>query len=174
MVKARDPNYAKYVDYNDLLNPTARPFRSLILNEIYTLLNAAYVAIRYGVVSFKRAMVSGNYHFDKGYGFGGFQHAKSTKNVISLLVDQLKLPDEAKAIVMLDVHTGLGPMGVDTLFYAGSPNFGEDEIEKVFPSEIDKTNNALVIGGLKASSLGGSKKTPTKEVGKSFLLLKLT
>jgi hypothetical protein len=156
MVRARDPNYASYVDVQHILNPTSKPFRSLILNEIFSLLQMGYVSLKYGVTSLKRAMVSGNYHFNQGYGFGGFAHAKSTKNVIQLFVERLKLPQEAEAIVMLDVHTGLGPLGVDTLFYANSPNFGEAEIEKIFPSESDRQNPTMVIGGLKASSLGGN------------------
>ena len=156
MVKARDPNYAKYVDLDHVMNPTSKPFKTLILNELYTILFAVFNTVHLGFTNIKRAMVSGNYHKQTGYGFGGFEHTQSTKNLINLLVNQLDIPHKAKKVMLLDVHTGLGPMGVDTLLYLGSENFQDAELEKIFPSDFDTSNKELVIGALKAASFGES------------------
>ena len=69
----RDPNFANYVDAMDYLSPSHNPFpRGMdLLNELH------YVAIMSKVIftnmmgKMKRALLSGNYHFPKGLGFGG-------------------------------------------------------------------------------------------------------
>ena len=63
-------------------------------------------------------------------------------------------------MVLLDVHTGLGPSGVDTLM-AHSPSSSsstpsasmKEEVESIFPLEREgEGKNGVIVGGLKAAS----------------------
>lgn len=60
-VRSRDPNYAQYVDFNHVLNPTTKPFKNTMLNELYSLYTMVHGVATYGVTSLKRAMVSGEF-----------------------------------------------------------------------------------------------------------------
>lgn len=159
MVKARDPNYAHYVELDKLLNPTSMPSKFKILNDIYHLLTAAYHITKYDFTTIKRAMVSGNYHKLTGYGFGGFELSQSAKNIITLLRDQEKIPEKAKAFYVLDVHTGLGPTGVDTLMF--DDPFPADQIESLYPTQYN--NKGKVVGGIKSFTFGAASSTPTSD-----------
>jgi hypothetical protein len=62
----------------------------------------------------KKALVSGNYRKSTGLGYGGVKLSKSAKNVIELLQNEkigLIKSDAPGSLVMIDVHTGLGPSG---------------------------------------------------------------
>jgi Protein of unknown function (DUF2817) len=111
----RDPNYAGYVDLDNtgLMNPTSQPFSSryTLLNDAYSMGRMLYAVIRYGLLHLKRALVSGNYHKADGLGYGGTELAKSSLNLITL-VQEIGIPDGADQVVMVDVHTGLGPKGI--------------------------------------------------------------
>jgi hypothetical protein len=45
-----------------------------------------------------------------GYGFGGLDLSKSAKNLISL-IEELDINNKAEIVTLVDVHTGLGPIG---------------------------------------------------------------
>lgn len=159
-VTKRDPNFPSYVDFDSFLNPTRlnRPFPLPFLNEIYSYLTAGYVVLKYGMVNLKRAMVAGNYFKSDGYGYGGIEQTQSTKNLIDLLENKLKLTGLAEKAVFIDVHTGLGPSGVDTLMYQASDYeknpLTDKEMEKIFPIEVNEKVSTKVIGPIKAGSLG--------------------
>jgi hypothetical protein len=66
----------------------------------------------------KSALLSGNYHFPKGLGFGGQGKSQSFENLDSFLKGaELGLyaggqeQSGLKKFVLVDVHTGLGPSG---------------------------------------------------------------
>lgn len=106
----RDPNYSGYVDLDYLLNPSSKPFPFIILNEIHSLLLTLVAVFKYGTHTIKTAMVAGNYHKPTGYGFGGFKLSKSADNLINFVKD-MNIPQNAERVVLIDVHTGLGPSG---------------------------------------------------------------
>jgi hypothetical protein len=124
----------------------------------------------------KRAMVAGNYHKQKGLGFGGFDLSDSAKSLIRLVADELKVPSAASDIILIDVHTGLGPYGVDTLItdFPSPPSISssntnantnismEEIIEEIFP--IDKD------GGLKVSVGSSASNKQAKDVGDGYEL----
>lgn len=60
--------------------------------------------------------MSGNYYHPNGLGYGGNKPSKSSEILISLL--DTEHMSECKRVVLIDVHTGLGPFGV--VFYAYS------------------------------------------------------
>lgn len=152
-VKSRDPNYAGYVDLDSNLNPTSKFHDNHLLNEIISYIVVAKALAKYGLASLKKALVSGNYHKQKGVGFGGFEQTKSIKNLIQLLVEDLGIPKNSKDFILLDVHTGLGPEGIDTLMYHGSSDY-IDAIEEKFPTDYNSQNN--VMGGIKVEEFSAS------------------
>jgi hypothetical protein len=148
-VKNRDANFASYVDFDPFFNPTKRPFKdNKILNDFYSWLHVGYGSLLNGFGTARTALLAGNYFKQKGIGFGGFELSKSAKNLIDI-TNYLNITQNAKKLVFIDVHTGLGPSGVDTFF----TTFRQDEKKKIhindiFPVDFDiKTNKP--IGGLK-------------------------
>lgn len=85
-VQSRDPNYAGYVDLDPQLNPTSKFHANHLVNELLSYIMLGKAIVQYGLSSLKKALVSGNYHKQRGVGFGGFQQTKSVKNLIRLLV----------------------------------------------------------------------------------------
>jgi len=162
-VVARDPNYAGYKDLNYLINPTSQPFgpSSLVLNDLFGAAKTIYAALYHGIVNVKRALVAGNYYKQKGLGFGGLTRSASAQNLINLAqVTSLAL-STSKRLVVVDVHTGLGLPGTDTLVgefgsssaaatTASTSEGGSEQLqafERTFPVEMDAS--ARAIGGLK-------------------------
>lgn len=115
-VLARDPNFAGYQTLDNAFNFTSMPTKSLFLNDIWGYLKLAKTFLQYGITYAKRALVAGNYHKQTGLGFGGQELQPSAKNIIQL-VQELGIPTRAKRVALVDVHSGLGPCGVDTLMY---------------------------------------------------------
>lgn len=151
-VQSRDPNYAGYVDLDSQLNPTSKFHDNHLINEAISYFTLGRAIMKYGLTSLKKALVSGNYHKQRGVGFGGFEQTKSVKNLIHLLVDELQIPVKAKDFILLDVHTGLGPEGVDTLMYQGTAEYVQS-IEQTFPTEYaDKA----IVGGIKVEEFAPS------------------
>eukprot|EP01038_Epipyxis_sp_PR26KG_P005138 gene5138-7155_t len=151
----RDPNYASYLDLDRFLNPTyLQNFNtSFILSELIGWYKTIVNIPLYGMTNIKRAMVAGNYFRPTGFGYGGFKLAKSSENLIDLLINKLLIPEKAKSVVLIDVHTGLGPSGVDSLLTSlnlnNNDNINNDNnnLELLFPTEYDKTGN--IIGAIK-------------------------
>jgi hypothetical protein len=153
-VIARDPNYAGYVDMDPLLNPTTKYSSNYLINELLSFSQLGYVSMAYGIKKIKRALVSGNYNKQQGLGFGGFQQAQSTKHLIQLLTKEFPIPNVAKNVVLLDVHTGLGPRGVDTCIYDTSASISNTIMEILFPTEYDQSGKLL--GGIKIAEFKSS------------------
>lgn len=145
-VQSRHPNYANYENFDSFINPTTKPTGVVWVDEILSVFHILSVFLRHDFGAIKKAMVSGNYHKQTGYGFGGFQRTASVNNLLSLLTERLDLPHKAKELILLDVHTGLGPQGVDTLIFRHE---GSD-LEEVFPMEMDASGRP--VGALKANS----------------------
>lgn len=164
MVKARDPNYSGYVDFDLLVNPTKK-FQSSFLNIMSTLFQTVRAVSQHGITPIKRAMVAGNYHKQNGYGFGGFSRTKSVENLIKYLALDLQIPTKAKRVALIDVHTGLGPEGVDTLLMSHAANV-DPLVATRFPTEFDPATGE-VIGGLREGAFKGTSgpPEPQKEQG---------
>jgi hypothetical protein len=78
------------------------------------LLRAAYLLCLHKYTTLKRAAISGQYFNDKGIWFGGFCLQPSHEALLAFLRREC---GSHNPIVHLDVHTGLGPCGVDTMLY---------------------------------------------------------
>lgn len=151
-VSSRDPNYAGYVDLDSNLNPTAKFHENDFINEILSYAVLGKSVIVHGLAKLKKALVSGNYHKETGVGFGGFKQTRSIENILNLLLNDLSVPTTASEFILLDVHTGLGPEGVDTLIYQGSPDWVA-KIDKVFATDY---LDGKVFGGIKVEEFTSS------------------
>lgn len=175
-IMERDPNVAGYTTLNDVLNPVEMPFKSIILNDIYGIIQTAYIAVTVGIENIKKAMVTGTYTNPKGVYYGGSSLSESAKQ-LAVIAKALEIPERAKRLILIDIHSGLGPSGVDTLAILSS-NVSRtgvllDHLEKHFPTEyfgntdgVSSTGDAKKskkspIGGLKESSLGDSSGKPS-------------
>jgi hypothetical protein len=167
----RDPNFAGYVTIDYLINPTKLLFPTIFLNEWFEFFKSIYAILRYGILFIKRAIVAGNYYMPTGLGYGGTKLSTSAKSLIDL-VTKLEIPKRAKNVVLIDVHTGLGPSGVDTLLGDLSSD-SRALLEKIFPTEYEKPENRSffqrflyssspkIIGGIKDTITGKFTYNPT-------------
>lgn len=148
-VKKRDPNYAGYIDFDGLINPKVQISKSVNVNDAVNIFRTLLALGRHGLLALKKALVSGNYHKQEGVGFGGFEMSQSVKNLVELVQgDSLGVPD-AEQIVLVDVHTGLGPEGVDTIFTNPPSALKHFETEYDYGSAASDTGKkGTVTGGI--------------------------
>jgi hypothetical protein len=123
-LSSQDPNKYGYVDAYDFFNPTA----SRHLSNWYWF-KAVVQLVQKGYGSLKRAVVSGNYHFPKSIFYGGVKLEKSIELLVTFLKEKLEFK-KLEQVGIIDVHTGLGPPGYDTLLIDAYQNF--DEVKAIF------------------------------------------
>ncbi len=90
-----------------LLNPPTPPRKDLFY------LRAALLALRYGFQSLKRATVAGQYEYPKGLFYGGRHLEQGPALFRRWIVGRL---GEVSRLFAIDVHTGLGEWGQESLF----------------------------------------------------------
>lgn len=160
-VLARDPNIAGYEDFKDVLLAERPPSSFFAYFGVW--LQSLYHIARYGSRHLKRAMVTGTYQYSNGIFFGGRELQPSHKLLSKFLHDHFgHVP--AQEVGWVDVHTGLGPKGVDVLLCSSD---NEAEIIQGFPgatvqcsTDTNVSNDSqaagyeLVRGGIKGSGSG--------------------
>ena len=90
----------------DFLNP------SRLRSVDFFSLHAAWLVIRHGMATLKRATVAGQYDYPEGLFFGGTELQQGARLYEDFLRRRFGTAEEVFAI---DVHTGLGPFGEDTV-----------------------------------------------------------
>eukprot|EP00759_Apiculatamorpha_spiralis_P054633 PhF_6_TR6990/c2_g1_i2/m.10366 len=106
----QEPNKHGYETVSGVLNPPA-PWTWL--QEMFSIPKFVYYVLRYGYLKLASAIVVGQYHNARGVMYGGTSLQPSHANLMKFLE-----PFAAEAtdeVVLVDVHSGLGPSGVDTL-----------------------------------------------------------
>jgi hypothetical protein len=98
---------AGYVTFETFLNPPSRPSRDLFL------LKAAWLIARYNMAALKEAIVTGQYERPMGLFFGGKELQEEAWVYQEYVSNRL---GTARHVIAIDVHTGLGKFGHDTLF----------------------------------------------------------
>lgn len=83
------------------------------MDDALFIARAIYGIAALGMVNVKRAIVAGQYHQPDGLYYGGGPQLTRSHALLLPLLKRVAAP--AFAAILLDVHTGLGPMGVDTL-----------------------------------------------------------
>lgn len=109
---------ARYEHFDEaLFNPRRAP---TLFNAYFTVfMKAAYAIIRHGYVNMKRSLVAGTYEHSRGIFFGGTELQPSHVLLHEFLVKE-GFTIHAGMLTWIDVHTGLGPSGVDTLLAHGT------------------------------------------------------
>jgi hypothetical protein len=98
-----------YDALNAFLNPPSAPSYEAFF------LHAAWLILRHGMPALKQAIAGGQYVNPKGLFFGGISLQEETSLLREYLRERLW---SVTRLVSVDVHTGLGPFGVDTLLVA--------------------------------------------------------
>lgn len=122
--KARDPNFLGYVDMMDFFNPT----ESLETTWDFFYVKAITAIVRNGFQTLKQCLVSGNYHFPKSLFYGGDKLEQSHSLLKEFLLTHLNV-EQITAVGILDVHSGLGKSGFDTIGLSGVP---QEETLQIF------------------------------------------
>jgi hypothetical protein len=111
-VYARDANVAGYEDFAHVFNPEGEPGWGAYADWAKGLLACL---LRPGAIAkFRRALITGTYSHPKGIYYGGQQIEASHKLLTAFLARHGFLAN-AERVVLIDVHSGLGPFARDTL-----------------------------------------------------------
>uniref|UniRef100_A0AAV1VLK8 DUF2817 domain-containing protein n=1 Tax=Peronospora matthiolae TaxID=2874970 RepID=A0AAV1VLK8_9STRA len=166
--QARELDGRGYMSVYDLLNPTEV---NGIQNWFWTK-GMWYLATR-GFYAIKQATVGGNYRFPWTLFYGGTELEPSLVLLRKFLREHVDF-DVVKTFAMIDVHTGLGPAGVDTLMLGADSSV--DVARSVFPgpeyadkvvSTHDSSNPVSRgyddVGGLIYNGVAGLLSPQTKE-----------
>eukprot|EP00536_Pseudo-nitzschia_multiseries_P005060 jgi/Psemu1/323721/estExt_fgenesh1_pg.C_910018 len=124
-VAQRDPNIAGYDDFRYLFVPQVNkvsgeedPSLSLYEGTIGYFAKAIPAIRQYGMTKLKRALVSGQYHHPEGLNYGGQEWQPSIRRLFDFFVqDHPEFFRDSASLVWIDVHTGLGPFGEDSVHY---------------------------------------------------------
>ncbi len=149
-VLKRDANIAGYEDFYDQFNPKGKTTR--LAGAINFLTSSVQMILKYGMSKIKRAAVTGTYTHPEGIFFGGKELQKSHKIVRDFIhsitvEDNKKLVDTVKQLRVIDVHTGLGPLGQDSIF------INENNIKKKI-YETDELPKAYEVNNIAETEAG--------------------
>jgi hypothetical protein len=132
-----------YSELDGFLNPPSPPASDLFL------IKAGWLVLRHGMPTLRQAVAGGQYEFPRGLFFGGKQLEQSLDRYHSFLARRLR---SAERVVAIDVHSGLGKYGGDTLV---SDPKSIEKLSKVFgrkitSSEPDEGPAYRIRGGLES------------------------
>jgi len=133
-VLARDPNIAGYGDLDALINPKRPPTAVFAYVSVWA--SIVWNVAIHGITTLKRALVAAQYHDPRGIFFGGRELQRSHV----LLWEFLQRFENSSTISWIDVHTGLGKSGIDTLLVQRQEE--ADQLQEAFPN-----NTFEVLGG---------------------------
>ena len=129
----RDPNIANYQDFDPFFNPPRPPTPWYRYVGVWW--DAARVVYVNGLPALKRAMVTGQYHNAKGIFYGG----RTLQPSLGILYDFLQkhVPKLKKGpVTMVNVHTGLGRSGEDTLLTLDSSGITPLKLQDTFGGSL--------------------------------------
>eukprot|EP00551_Chaetoceros_affinis_P008625 CAMPEP_0203683332 /NCGR_PEP_ID=MMETSP0090-20130426/47468_1 /ASSEMBLY_ACC=CAM_ASM_001088 /TAXON_ID=426623 /ORGANISM="Chaetoceros affinis, Strain CCMP159" /LENGTH=430 /DNA_ID=CAMNT_0050552475 /DNA_START=430 /DNA_END=1719 /DNA_ORIENTATION=- len=132
-VKAGDPNHVGYVDMMDFINPTQSLECSNRFGWDLFFPRALYVIARHGFHKMKQCIVTGNYHFPKSLFYGGDKLEQSHALLKDFLLTHLDT-EKLEVVGILDVHSGLGKSGFDTIGLVG---VRPEEASEIFGNSED-------------------------------------
>lgn len=115
-VMSRDSNIAGYEDFKNLLVPEGPPSWWFVNVGIWLL--SIRLLCRHGFRTLKRCLVTGTYHHKTGIFFGG-QELQPSHVLLSNFLKENFSHVPGSEVCWVDVHTGLGPKGVDVLLCDG-------------------------------------------------------
>ena len=141
---AGDEDYAgapeAYGKLNTFLNPSTSP------SADFFYLRAVGLILRHGLSTLKQAVAGGQYEYPNGLFFGGKRLEQGPRLYQDFIREHL---GKAEKVVAIDVHTGLGPFGEDSLLVATKEHDKMREIfgERVQPREPEEGVAYRTSGG---------------------------
>ena len=134
-LKTRDPHVAGYDDFRDLAAPARKP-TAWWDGTVGFWCNAIPALLTHGYIALKRVLVAGQYHHPQGIFYGGNKQETSIEKLIAFVTEedrQILAPiGKKEPVVWIDVHTGLGPFGMDTVIT--EKPIPLQEMDKRFPT----------------------------------------
>ena len=156
-VQNRPPNIANYETFRHFVSPTMAPSKWFMTIGFF--LQAIPLLLRHGYLALKQVLVAGQYHHDRGIFFGGTQHEPSLLKLKELVESLELLDNDVDPLVWIDVHTGLGKFGKDTLMM-DTADIPASTFQKWFP-----TAESIITPNVKdKKAMGGY------ELSKGFVL----
>ena len=129
-----------YHHIRDFFNPKTPPPK----REMMFMLKAIKLILKHGFNNVKQWVAEGQYEYPKAIQYGGIELQPGPKLLLNWLDVKLK---DATNIWAIDLHTGLGPSGHDTLLV--SANTTEEqyrEIEQMFPKHVESLDPNAGVG----------------------------
>jgi hypothetical protein len=124
------------------LNPKTPPGAELFA------LRMAWILMRHGMPALKQAVHSGQYEFPQGLFFGGKHVEQGPRQYLEFLTSALA---GAERVVNIDVHTGMGRYGEDTLLCPAAETVG---LRKEFKGPVAPLDPEQGIGSRISGLLG--------------------
>jgi hypothetical protein len=117
-----------YTRLNPMMNPKSPPtFDFFLIRTIGSILKSGFNAL-------KQSIVGGQYEYPNGLFFGGKQLEEGPTQYLQWLREHLST---AEHVVAIDIHTGLGKQGFDTLLVDGGPeNVLYQQLEVAFGDHV--------------------------------------
>lgn len=158
-VLQRDHNAAGYETLRDVLSPPRAP---RLIDRYLSLFRFAARCARHGFSFLKRAFVTGQYHHPEGVYYGGVEEQPSVTKLREIL-RTYRTQSEAEQSVFIDVHTGLGKTGVDTIMVSSA----EDAAlaAQVFPNHRVQNDKDAKHGPSGGYNLAAGIIRPVPELG---------
>lgn len=144
--RAQDPNAYGYMDVFELLNPPLAA-EACGSDWLFWPRTVRYLLAK-GFGAIKKAVVSGNYHFPGSMYFGGTELQPSLVLLDRFLREHVFAQGEIGKVGAIDVHTGLGAPGVDTLMLQNHANvslarevfpMADNALDRVVPVSSDES-----------------------------------
>eukprot|EP00758_Cryptobia_borreli_P012569 Tbor_TRINITY_DN5760_c0_g1::TRINITY_DN5760_c0_g1_i1::g.19999::m.19999 len=130
-VTARDTDFVGLDRLKPLMEYKKAP--TLVDRYIFLFVTAYHIAWN-GITTLKRALVTGQYHNSSLPFYGGTETQPSI-HILQKALQEL-LPKEVDKVIAIDVHTGLGPHGVDTFLMPTE----RKTAEAIWPGQIIQEN----------------------------------
>ncbi|EPY36438.1 hypothetical protein STCU_00582 [Strigomonas culicis] len=108
-VLQRDPNSTEYSALQHFFTPQKAP---RFIDRYLFFVTAVPQLVKHGYAALKRALVTGQYHHAEGVSYGGDKEQRSIALLREILTRHSSGVSKA---VFVDVHTGLGKYGKDTI-----------------------------------------------------------
>merc|ERR1712228_859268 len=143
-IKSRDPNLTGYEYVSPVINPEYIP--SYPWTDIMIWTKMIYKLIRIGSFSkVGQCIVNGQYHKAQGIFYGGFKLQNEQKQLFDFIVNGCKkewnvdliglVKQKQSKLTVIDVHTGIGPKGIDLLLSSSNQSIEKVTKTKDFPKE---------------------------------------
>lgn len=139
-----DQSYSGVPEGYELIREFFNPQTPPKNNERFFLIKALKMILSHGFNNVKQWVAEGQYEYPKAIQFGGKVLQPGPKLLIEWLDNNLKKVTDIWAI---DLHTGLGPSGHDTLLVSPETSkFKFDNLDQLFPGHVESLDPNAGVG----------------------------